>query len=144
MNMDLSSALIALKSAFDIIKVGVDIHDENKIKTGITDFLDKYIFLQTLLLDVQQQNLQLLEDKREIERKYEQLKSTINNRDNYSLHKITEGLFVYKSVSSIQPEHFLCQNCFDKGLVSVLRQREDSMWGNSLICADNSSHSVTW
>lgn len=142
--MDLVSALAALKQTFDLIKTGVEIHDETKIKTGIGEFLDKYISLQNLSLQIQQQNLQLLEDKRLVENKYKELKEKLNERKKYSLHKVTEGVFVYRCISDNQPEHFLCQNCFDKGIKSVLRYRNDPTWGRSLSCAENTQHNINW
>jgi len=140
--MDLISALTALKQTFDLIKTGFEIHDEVKIKKGISEFLDKYMSLQTSSLDMQQKNMQLLEDKKVVENKYKELEDKLNERDKYSLFEFTEGVFVYKSISDNQPKHFLCQNCFDKGVKSIFRSQSDPIWGKTLICAENSEHKI--
>lgn len=127
--MDLASALSALKQTFDLIKTGVEIRDDSKIKKGIADFLDKYLALQTSALEIQQQNHKLLDEKRAAESKYKELEAELAEHQKYSLHEVTEGTFAYKCISENQPEHFLCQNCFDKGIKSVLRYRNDSTWG---------------
>jgi len=142
--MDLTSALSALKQTFDLIKTGVEIRDDSKIKKGIADFLDKYLALQTSALEIQQQNLKLLDEKRIVEDKYKELENKQTERERYLLHKVTEGIFVYKYSSDDKPEHFICQNCFDKGIKSVLRYSDDPTWGKSFTCAENTEHKIYW
>lgn len=142
--MDLISALGALKQTFDVIKTGVEIRDDNKVKVGISDFADKYITLQSTAMRIQQENMEMLERIRQSEAKCQELETNAAEKAKYELHEFKPGVFAYKYNQNDKPEHYVCQNCFDKGIKSVLRYEGEGEWyGASYNCAENEKHKLS-
>lgn len=96
-------------------------------------------FRQTkVLFELQQQHMA---DARQIK----ELQEAILERDRYSLFEISERVFVYRSKvgnegqgggepGALEPEHYVCQPCFDKGLRVVLQRWPFYMGARALRC----------
>ncbi|MDI9240766.1 hypothetical protein QLQ15_17825 [Lysobacter sp. LF1] len=91
-----------------------------------------------VLFELQQQHLA---DAKQIK----ELQEAVLERARYSLYEVSERVFVYRSKASsegqgggepgtLEPEHYVCQPCFDKGLRVVLQRWPFYMGARALRC----------
>lgn len=113
--------------------------DQQKQATIQIDLTDKVIQAQAQLSQVlaavidKDQMIQTLRDQ------VRALEQAQNERDRYALHRLGDGsegdYFVYKLRAPAdlrertdEPQHFVCQTCFDAGKKSVLVHNGDGYW----------------
>lgn len=135
--MDLSffiGATSALKGAKDIGSALLEMRDFNQSASKIVDLNRFLLQAQESLFAHNTQLLQLQNEHCEASQELRKLKEALAERGRYSLVEITEGSYAYKSkvvqaesaasspVAS-EPEHYLCQPCYDKGVKSVLQRK---------------------
>lgn len=132
--MDFSSiatAIASLKSAQELATATLAVRDFNQSAAAIAQINEKLLAAQqgllahnTMLLQLQSEYFQATEELRK-------LKESVAKKDSYPLVDIGNGAFAYRGhVNSggesnpevTQPEHYLCQICWDRdGTRSVLQ-----------------------
>lgn len=128
--MDLSSFFTLSNASIELARLMVNERDRHKLAAIQIDFTEKVIQLQTKLSEVSSAIVEkdgrishLADRVRELERRQ-------SEEARYQLAKVgTVGdFFAYKLRPAAElvertdePEHFLCQPCFDAGKKSVLR-----------------------
>lgn len=141
MKMDLSlitSAFRSIGAAKELTQAMIGVRDFNMVATTVAQINEQLLKAQDALFthnadmsELQQQNLQLLQELRAI-------KELVAQRGRYALFEITKGSFVYrlKTVQSVshdgdpvapEPDHCVCQRCFDNGIKVVLQR--SVVWG---------------
>lgn len=105
-------------------------------QSALTDkVIQAQVQLSTMLATAidKDQTIQVLRDQ------VRALEQAQNERDRYALHQLGDGsegdYFVYKlrapadlKERADEPEHFLCQTCFDAGKTSVLVHNGSGYW----------------
>lgn len=124
---EITSALTSLKAAADIIKGFNSLKVDVAVKEKSSELLGLIISLQSHILSIQSEYGELLDFKGRIEKELMDLKSFLIDKKNYVLVEIAPGILAYSLNSEIktnEPEHYLCQNCFDtKNQKSILQRK---------------------
>jgi len=139
--MDLSliaTAASSLGLAKDLAKAAIGVRDFNAQATTIAQMNEQILKAQDALLthsinmhELQQKYFETLEKLRAMEK-------LIAERGRYSLFEVSKGVFVYRVIPGEhvghdgnpippEPEHYVCQPCFDKGVKSVLIRNHNSI-----------------
>lgn len=143
--MEIAAALSGLKGAIDLAKAAVDARDDAKAKEAINGMVGLLLEANTSALAMSGEARKLSADLDTATRELRELKARQGERDRYLLHQIARGRYVYSFVDDGRgtPAHYLCQNCFDGGVKSVLRL-EPGVEGfvDEWICANNREHMI--
>ncbi|UYB51184.1 hypothetical protein OCJ37_14440 [Xanthomonas sp. AM6] len=140
--MDFSSiatVIASLKTAQDIAVATLGVRDFNESAAAISKINEQLLAAQqgllihnTTLLQLQQQHFETAEELRK-------LKESLAEKNRYGLFDIGGGVFVYRvdvvpqeggtgEPGATQPQHYLCQPCWDKGTKSVLQRWGATTW----------------
>lgn len=131
--MTITAALGGLKNAYELAKVALAARDEAKISAAHQALTDRIIDVQNAALALQEKQSDardqidtLKDDLRTARSRVQQLELEQAERGQYALYQFASQNTAYKSVEGIEPEHFICQPCFDgpgKRKVVLLYQR---------------------
>lgn len=123
---EIGVSLTVLKEAFGFLKVIQDAKSDAEIQQATFDLRDR---LSTL----QMQNINLEELINSYREKVVKLEKEKANRDgfeskskNYVPYKMESGTFTYISKFPVEddiPEHYLCANCYQDSIISILQPR---------------------
>jgi hypothetical protein len=138
--MEIAAALSGIKGAIEIAKAALDARDDAKAKAAIADMMGLLLEANTSALAMSSEARKLSADLDTAMRELRQLQERQREREKYELHEVARGRFVYRS--QVEPAHYLCQNCFDTGVKSVLRLTHYASFEDDLVCANNASHNV--
>ena len=123
MIQEIAAALSALAVSKDIAKTLIDIKDETKRNEIIIEFQSSLLDLQQKLFSANHEYEKLINIKNKIEAELMEYKNWEKEKENYALHQLREGLFVYsykKSNNDPTPNHWLCPYCFEKRKKSIM------------------------
>lgn len=141
--MELMTAMSAISTALGLAKTAVEARDEAKINAALTEIHTKQIGLYTAALQLADSLNLCQAAKADLERENRELRSKAEDRERYTLHELAPGRFAYRHAplaGSLEPEHNLCQVCYDKGVKSVLHTTKDSMLGTAYECIADKAH----
>lgn len=140
----ISTAVRSIGAAKELGQAMLGVRDFNMVASTVTQINEQLLKAQDALFthnadmsELQQKNIEMLQELRA-------MKELIAERGRYALFEPTKGYFVYrvKAVESIghdgnpvaaQPDHCVCQRCFDSG-VKVVLQRTSFYGKVSLSC----------
>jgi cell division protein FtsB len=141
--MELMAAMSALSSALGLAKTAIEARDEAKLDAALADINTKHLALSMAGLQLAEALSACQAAKSELERENRDLHSKIADRKRYLLHELAPGQIAYRSApdgESAEPEHYLCQVCYDKGVKSVLHVVHDGMLGTAYECLADKTH----
>lgn len=148
--MDISlftAAVSSINAAREIGRAAIAVRDFNQFAAVVAQINDQLLKAQDSLFA---HNAQLLALQNEVFESREQLRKmqeTLAQRGKYALIELGKGQFVYRSRADAipmtsgtgdpaftEPEHHICQICFDKhGIKSVLQRR---VWMGGAVSLD--------
>lgn len=143
--MEIAAALSGIKGALDLAKMAIDSRDEAKAKEAISNMVGLLLEANTSALAMSGEARKLSIDLDTATRELRELKESQRQRDQYVLHQIGRGRYVYRFLgdTSGTPVHYLCQNCFDGGVKSVLRLNPGySSFSDEWVCANHEQHLI--
>ena len=74
----------------------------------------------------------------DLKQELSQINQWKQEKENYSLHELALGVFVYKyqptAETTEQPEHLLCASCYNKDKKSILQLSRQVVAGHYYIC----------
>ena len=118
--MTVTAAITALKSTVDLAKAAIATRDELKLAEMQQSINDRVIDIQNAALALQEKQSaardeidELKEQLRTANAKAADLERVLGERAAYKLHAVSNRGFVYRSVGDDEPEHFICQPCYD-------------------------------
>lgn len=134
--MDLSlvtGAVASLRTAKEIGSALLEARDFTHSATKIAEMNNLLLKAQESLFAHNAQLMELQQQNFETGQELRKLKKASAERGRYALFEISDGTFVYRSKSvpatsgsgepvSPEPQHDLCQPCFDAGVKSVLQR----------------------
>src|SRR2546423_136815 len=126
----ISAASQSLLSLRQIAATLVDVRDFTKLAGVQTDMLQRILDVQAAMLTMQATVSSHLETIDALKEEIAKLKKVAAEREDYALHAIRPGAFVYRYkgvVDESHPEHYLCQPCYDKGSKGVLLSQRHQM-----------------
>lgn len=144
--IEISVALASLKATIDIARIGIEARDDAKAKHALSA-------MAGLLFDANMSALALSERTRALDAQLAQatqqlrdLQERVRQQERYVIQELRQGAFVYAYrplEGDSTPGHYVCQNCFDKGITSVLRlQLGGQHWGEKMVCAEVVAHAI--
>jgi hypothetical protein len=136
--MDLSlfsQATSSLSAAVTLAKSFVGLRDEaqrlaatNELLAEINEAHSKISALLIAHADRAAEHQAALREKRDLEEELRRVKAEKADLENYALHELSPGVFVYArrpGVESTEPMHYLCAPCRNDGKKSILQRSEN-------------------
>ena len=120
---EISAALQSIKVATDIAKGIKSLKTEVAVNEKASKLLDSIIDIKMNLIEFQNQYEVLLQEKRELEEKIRGYDNWEKIQKQYLLKEISPGKFVYSYSDDKKgtPPHFLCTNCFEGKIKSIMQ-----------------------
>lgn len=145
--MDLSLISViasAIGSAKELGKAALGVRDFNEMAPVIHQLNDHLLKAQDAMFRHNTELLTLQQEKFETTEELRKLKEALADRGRYTLFELSDRVFVYRmNVSPVgshvgdpvspQPQHDICQPCFDKGIKAVLK-KHSRLGRVSLVC----------
>ena len=142
--LEISGALAGARATVEAIKLGIEARDDAKVKAALVDLQAKLVEAMSTALSLVEKNAALQAALSEAQREKADIQRKVEERASYTLHEIAPGTFVYASQPGSggrqEPQHYLCQACYDKGTKSILRRIDQTTMGASWTCVQNSAH----
>lgn len=113
----------AIKMSADALKAAIEFNNQVEINLKYTEFIHKINSLYSIVLGLYDQNSKLIQEKTDIEKKLMRFEQWEQEKAKYTLYEIVPEVFVYaynKNDKNIEPMHYLCANCMNKGNKSIL------------------------
>lgn len=139
--LEISAAVSALKSTYEVAKVAVQGRDEAKIQAAVSEIGGKLLDVTLAGVTAAEKVAELAAQLQAMRDELGELKRKQAERDRYTLMEVSEGGYVYyfePSEGEVTPPHYVCQICFDKGVKSVM-QRRAHLWA----CPEFEGHWVS-
>jgi hypothetical protein len=133
-----ASAVSSLKTAGDIAKALVGLHDAQTIQSKVIELNGIILSAQQSALAAQSDQFTLLERVRELEKEVARLEAWNAEKDRYELKDVGLGSLAYvvkEAMRGAEPPHQICAACFQHGKKSILQPRTISM-ERLLICSE--------
>ena len=143
----IQAALGSLKIASDILGSMKDLRDAAKLQSLTIDLQAAILDAQRGAIDAQLEQTSLIDRIRALEEEVARMKAWDAEKERYALTDLGNGRFVYTlkdSADTAEPEHHLCQNCFNHGQKSIL-QKESLAVGRTklLVCHSCNAELIT-
>lgn len=132
-----------LSTAIDIGKAAIDLRDAGKLSSVVAEMNNKLLEAQQRLFVLSSEAFALQQELGNAQQENLKLKAALEERGRYVLAEIGKGQFAYKSKvesaedgrDSTEPEHYICQPCFDVGRKVTLRYFNSHTFGESWTCS---------
>ncbi|MGI0509071.1 hypothetical protein ABY44_39245 [Burkholderia sp. ZZQ-2] len=115
-----TAAIAGLKNAIDLAKAAIAARDELKLAEMQQSINDRVIDVQNAALALQEKQAaardeidELKEQVRTANAKAADLERTLGERAAYKLYEVSDRAFAYRFVGDDEPEHLICQPCYD-------------------------------
>lgn len=147
-----TAALGSLRTAFDLVKLGVAARDDAKIRDALSAMAERLADANFAALEASERVMAqsaLIDD---LKTQLRDAQQRVREREDYVLQEVRPGAFVYAfrpkqrageaaqpGNDHVAPPHYLCQVCFDDGKKSVLQRSPN---GRVLYCKISSAHNV--
>lgn len=133
----LTSAATALKAAFDISKVALNLRDEAMIRAKVTEMQGEISAALASAISAQTDQMAMLERVRELEKEVAELEAWDTEKTRYELKEVGPGAFarcVKPDAKGPDPIHCICPTCYkwrqaiplQAQSLAVQRQRGDT------------------
>lgn len=120
---DVANQVIMLKNLTSDIETATEIQ---AAKQKAIDLTNTVIELQTTMMSIQADYMQLLEENRNLKRAQDELENY--QLTNYQTENIlTEEVWVYEYIGDKMPKHYCCPICFENGKRSILQKTKKSI-----------------
>lgn len=119
----LAAALESLKIVAGVAKATTGAAVDHQIKERLIEIQQGILDVQVQLADATEERLELLHQVAELRRRLGDFEAAKAALDDYEMHEIAEGRYLYKS----RPDaghtvtHFVCPSCYNAGKISVLQ-----------------------
>lgn len=145
--MEIATALSGLKTLVDAAKLALDARDDAKLKEALAGMSERLLTAYGVALETAEKNAQLQAALHALNHQHVQLESQLKQKEACTLVPLVPGSFAYKPSDQPgdRPQNTLyyCQNCYDRGVKSVLRYHASFGHANERwICAEEGTHSI--
>ena len=140
----ISAAATAITSAVDLGRAAIGVRDANVAVLEISKINDQLLKAQEAILRHNTELLALQQQHFETAQQLREAQEALEERGRYSLVQIARGQWAYRvnitpelsgasKPTQAQTPHYVCQQCFDRGVKAVL-QFSDGMGYGQLTC----------
>jgi hypothetical protein len=119
----IAAATGALNSAVQIAKTALALRDETKLREAVIELQGIILTAQANALTAQTRQLELVEQKRDLETKVAEYDRWERERTRYELLDMPPGVLAYRvkeDARGKEPSHLLCATCFENRRKSYL------------------------
>lgn len=131
----------SIKAATDITQSMLTLKTDAAVTTKVIELNGVLLGLQGQLNTAHVEQTTLTGRIRDLETEVAQFKRWEQEKERYSLHEFPLGTLAYRVKTEMQgsePLHYICANCYQKGVKSLLQSCEDG-WFKALRCNHCSS-----
>ena len=123
----IQSAVSSLKVASDIAQGFLKLNSVAEVQGKVIDLQSAILSAQSSALAATAQQMELLEEVRDLKAQLEAVKGWEATSQRYELRRLDSGVFAYalREPKSDEPAHWLCPRCFADGKKSILQNRGD-------------------
>lgn len=129
---DITGAISALTTAKQLAQGALALREFNDSAGAIAQINEQLLKAQERLFAHNAQLMQLQQEHFETSKELGKLKEALAERGRYSLFELSPHIFVYRvnvtpelggavDPRGTEPQHYVCQPCFDKGIKHVLQ-----------------------
>lgn len=133
MDMALITGTISgLKTASDIAKSFLDIKKINDISGKVAELQAVILSAQSSAIEANSAQFAMIEEIRALKEEMARIKAWDSQKERYILTSPWAGAFIYslkESLKESEPPHWICANCYEKGVRSILQERGNSKTG---------------
>jgi len=132
----------SVKAVKDVVKAASDLKTDVAINEKATEIYSYLNDVQEKLMSLQADHMSMTRLKDDLERQVMELTQWNKEKAHYALAKLPSGAMVYQLKPSYQgdePAHYLCPNCYQKQVKSILQFHGYSQWHSILRCPDCTS-----
>lgn len=133
----IQSTISGLKTASDIAKSFLELKSVSDIQGKVIDLQSSILSAQSSALAANSDQSAMAEEIRALKKEIADVKAWEAEKQRYELKALESGVFAYslKQVSSGgEPPHWLCANCYTKGIKSILQNVGDFYGTTSHVC----------
>jgi outer membrane murein-binding lipoprotein Lpp len=120
-----ASAMSSLKSAYDLSKAMISIHDTKILNAKVIELQGVILAAQSDTMAAQSDQSAALERVRELEKRVADLEAWDAEKQRYELKQVSGfGTFarvLKPEMAAAEPAHSICAACYDSGKKSVLQ-----------------------
>mgnify|MGYP000184381863 CR=1 FL=1 len=148
MSIEIAAAFSGLKTAFELLKLGVAARDDGKIQAATLDMSARLLDAHQVALDMADRCGALQDRLHTAEAHARELERKADERRLYVLAPLGAGAFAYAAKDESGPgyrgQHYLCQPCYDQGIKAVLRHDAGAPQspGRGYVCPHNGEHTI--
>jgi hypothetical protein len=120
----LTAAISSLKGAKEIAQAMLELKVSAEIQTKVIDLQTLILAAQSSALQAQEEQLELARDVELSKKEIARLKAWEHERSRYVLKEVGAGAFAYtlkEDSNHKEPSHWLCCQCYQDGLKSILQ-----------------------
>ena len=129
MNISLLGGLISnFGAAQDIAKALLELKTISEVQSKVAELQNVILSAQNTALTAQSQQSALIQHIADLEKEVANAKAWETEKQRYELKALESGIFTYSlkpSSANGEPSHWLCANCYSKGIKSILQNSGD-------------------
>jgi hypothetical protein len=133
MDMTLITGTVSgLKAASDIAKSFLDIKKLSDINGKVVELQSVILSAQSSAIEANSAQFAMIEDIRALKEEITRMKEWDREKQRYVLVSPWDGFFAYatkKDSAGVEPPHWICTKCYEKGMKSILDQRRRNALG---------------
>lgn len=121
---EITAAINSARATIAFVKGAKAAIDKVEISNQLAEIYDKIIAAQSQTLSLLSENVKLVQEKNDLNKKVVESENWQKTETEYELTEICPKRFIYvskKSAESTQPEHWLCPNCWQQKKKSILQ-----------------------
>ena len=129
----IAAAISGLKTIGEIVNSILDAKTSNAINAAVSEVQSHLISVQREALTANSEQFAMIEEIRNLKEKIAEMEAWGAEKQRYHLTSPWPGTVVYslkESLSNGEPPHWICTNCYNDGMKSILTQQQD---GNSVV-----------
>lgn len=122
----ITGTISGLKTAGDIAKSILEIKSISDVRAKVIELQSAILSAQSSALEANANQSALVEKIRTLEKEIADIKAWDTQKQRYKLISPWNGAFVYslkESMSESEPPHWICANCYEGGIKSILQER---------------------
>ena len=134
---EIAAALSSLTALKELGSAILGVRDENARAAMVYEFNQAILELQDKLYAARTEREELVSELQSVRRALEAARNWQIERDRYELVELPPSVFVYglkASAAGLEPAHYVCKTCFEKGTKSVLDGDEQYGGRRQLTC----------
>ncbi len=129
MDMSLIQGTISgLKTAGDIAKGLMDLKTAAEVRSKVIELQSVILSAQSSAMDANAKQSVLVDTIRDFKEEIARMKAWGHQKQRYKLITPWDGTLVYslkESMKESEPPHWICTNCYESGVRSILQERKN-------------------